>query len=334
MAAHDLVQQRRVEHGTSARSGLVERRGHRDHAVAGDAAIGGLDADRSGDRGRLADRTAGIGADRQRSLEGRQARRRTAARATRDPLQIPRIAGRTVGGGLGRGTHRKLVQIRLAEDHQAGGKQPVDDRGVVRRNPALQNARAGRRGQPLIAEEVFDPDRHSCQGAQLLAGRDPGVHRACLLQGALGIDGQEGVNVGVHLFDAIKTLAGDLFGALFPGGDPALELFMGQEMIMHAVDFARTRPPRGARNRKPEFGKPFAHPAADRRFADAARTGNYNGAAQFFHKSYPFFPFAVEAAEPPSASTALPLPAPAHSASQPGKFQPSGKFRHWRGLAA
>jgi len=227
VAAHDLVQQRRVEHGTSARSGLVERRGHRDHAVAGDAAIGGLDADRSGDRGRLADRTAGIGADRQRSLEGRQARRRTAARATRDPLQIPRIAGRTVGGGLGRGTHRELVQIRLAEDHQAGGKQPVDDRGVVRRNPALQNARAGRRGQPLIAEEVFDPDRHSCQGAQLLAGRDPGVHRACLLQGALGIDGQEGVNVGVHLFDAIKTLAGDLFGALFPGGDPAAEFGCG-----------------------------------------------------------------------------------------------------------
>ena len=46
-------------------------------------------------------------------------------------------------------------------------------------------------------------------------------------QGALGIDGQEGVNVGVHLFDAIKTLAGDLFGALFPGGDPAAEFGCG-----------------------------------------------------------------------------------------------------------
>ena len=50
-------------------AGLVEAAGQRDQAVAGDPAVGRLHADRAGDGAGLADRAAGVGADRQRRLE-------------------------------------------------------------------------------------------------------------------------------------------------------------------------------------------------------------------------------------------------------------------------
>ena len=96
------------------RAGLVEAGGQRDQAVAGDPAVGRLDPDRAGDRGRLPDRAAGVGADGERRLVRRDRRRRAAARAAGDPGQVPGVVRRTVRRVLGRGAHRELVHVGLA----------------------------------------------------------------------------------------------------------------------------------------------------------------------------------------------------------------------------
>src|SRR5690606_28355091 len=89
----DLVQQRRVEDGAAAGATLVERRRAGDEAVPRDRAVGGLGADGGGDRGGLADRATGVGADRERSLVRRERRSGTTTGATRDTAGVPRVAG-------------------------------------------------------------------------------------------------------------------------------------------------------------------------------------------------------------------------------------------------
>ena len=77
--AGDLAQQEGgAAHVLRERPDLVERAGERDHAIPRDAAVGGLDADAADERGRLADRSAGVGAERTRHHPSRH-RRSTAA---------------------------------------------------------------------------------------------------------------------------------------------------------------------------------------------------------------------------------------------------------------
>ncbi|MGC3972743.1 MAG: hypothetical protein QM775_37005 [Pirellulales bacterium] len=89
--------------------------------------------------------------------------------------------------------------------------------------PSRMREPAGGR-QPLIAEEILHADRHTGQWTELLAGDDLGVHRAGLLECTFGVDGQEGMHVGVHLRNAIEVRLGDLLRALLACGDPAGQL--------------------------------------------------------------------------------------------------------------
>ena len=71
-ALHGAQQQRGVGDVARERSALVERRGEGDHPVAGDRAVGRLQADDPAQRRRLADRPAGVGPDRPRGEAGRR----------------------------------------------------------------------------------------------------------------------------------------------------------------------------------------------------------------------------------------------------------------------
>ena len=75
----------RVEHAA-----LVEARGEGDHAVARDAAVGGLEPGEVGQRRRLADRAAGVGAGGGRREAGRDRRGRAARGAARARASGPR----------------------------------------------------------------------------------------------------------------------------------------------------------------------------------------------------------------------------------------------------
>ena len=195
--ADDLVQQRRVEHGPGHRAGLVEAAGHRHDALARDAAVGRLDPDGAGQRAGLADRAAGVGADRQRRQPGRDGGGGPAAGAAGRPVGVPGVAGRAVRRVLGGRAHRELVEVGLAEDRHVGLAQPGDHGGVVRRHPALEDPRAARRGLAHGAQQVLHGDRHAGQVAEPLAGGAAPVDVGRGRQGALGVDVQEGVDRAV-----------------------------------------------------------------------------------------------------------------------------------------
>ena len=184
MPADDLLQQRGIEHGARHRADLVERRGHGDRAETRDTAVRRLDADRAGQRARLANRAAGVRAEGKRGLEGADSRGRTATRAAGHTLDVPRVACVLVCGMLGRRALRELVEVRLAEQRHVRGLELFDHGRVVGRDPAFKDARGGRRLDALRHDHVFDRDRHAGEFGQfgLLAVRQI-VERVRLLQG-------------------------------------------------------------------------------------------------------------------------------------------------------
>ena len=128
----DRQQQGGVADVAGQRPALVERGGEGDHPVARDRAVGGLQPDDAAERRGLADRAAGVGADR----PGRQAagddRRRAAGGAARHPAAVPGVEHRPVGRVLVRGAHRELVHVGLAEDRRAGLDQAAAPRSPCR----------------------------------------------------------------------------------------------------------------------------------------------------------------------------------------------------------
>ena len=66
----DLVQQCGVEHSAGGRTALVQRGCARHQAIPGYRTVGRLDPHGAGERRRLANRPAGVGADRQGCLPG------------------------------------------------------------------------------------------------------------------------------------------------------------------------------------------------------------------------------------------------------------------------
>ena len=96
-ADHVAQHQRRVGHVAGERAGLVERGGERDHPVARDGAVGGLQADDPAQRGRLADRAAGVGAERPRREPGRDRGGAPARGAAGHARAVPRVEHRPVG---------------------------------------------------------------------------------------------------------------------------------------------------------------------------------------------------------------------------------------------
>ncbi len=200
------VQQRGVEHRARARAGLVERGGERDEPVARDRAVRRLHADGAGDGRGLADRAAGVGADRQRRLEGGDGRGRAAARAAGDALEVPRVVRGAVGRVLGRGAHRELVHVGLAEDHDAGGLEP---RGRPSRRTAGASPRgsATRRWSGCRAASCtsLSASGTPASGESALAGGASGVDGRSCGERALGVDVQEGVHALVDRGDPVEV---------------------------------------------------------------------------------------------------------------------------------
>ena len=82
-----------VAHREGERPDLVERRAERDQPVPRHRAVGRLEPDHAAQRGRLADRAAGVGAERERREPGGDGRRRSAAGAARDTVGSPTGCG-------------------------------------------------------------------------------------------------------------------------------------------------------------------------------------------------------------------------------------------------
>ena len=121
---HVPEQQRGVGDVARERPALVERGGERDHPVARDRAVGGLEARRC----RTA-RPAG-GSSRRCRCRSPTARVPAATAAAEPPrraaghaLAVPRVLHRAEARVLVRRAHRELVHVRLAEHRRARGAQ-------------------------------------------------------------------------------------------------------------------------------------------------------------------------------------------------------------------
>ena len=119
LADHRAEQQRASVTSRVSGPGLVQRGREGDHPVARDRAVGGLHPDDPAQRGGLADRAAGVGADRPRRDAGRDGGGRAARGAAGHARAVPRVQRRAVGGVLGRGAHRELVLVGLAQQRRA-----------------------------------------------------------------------------------------------------------------------------------------------------------------------------------------------------------------------
>ena len=151
-------------HRAGTRPDLVQRRRQGDHAVPGHPAVGRLGADGAGDRGRLPDRPAGIGADRQRRLERGQRGRRTAAGAAGDPVRshglwVGPYAEFSVDEPIANSSMLVLPRMTIA-----GLRPSCGDGGVVRRDPALAGSSSRPSpARPGLHDDVLERQRHAGQ---------------------------------------------------------------------------------------------------------------------------------------------------------------------------
>jgi len=95
--------------------------------------------------GRLADRSAGVGAERDRRHPGGDGDGRPAARSAGRSRRVVGVACGPERRVLVGDAEGKLVQVGLAHEHGAGGAQPGDDARVPQR--AVPDAHARRRGR-------------------------------------------------------------------------------------------------------------------------------------------------------------------------------------------
>ena len=107
---------RRIVDGPRQRPDLIERGTERNQAVPRDAAVGWLESDHAAHRGRLPNRSAGVGPERQRRDARRDGGGRSAARAAGDAIERPRVVHGTERRVLVRRAHRELVAVGLADE--------------------------------------------------------------------------------------------------------------------------------------------------------------------------------------------------------------------------
>ena len=164
--------QRRISHRAGHRPNRVERRGERNDSFATQQTCAGTKSDNSAQRRRTPNRAGRVGSNRGDAKPGRNRRRRTRRRSTRDALQVPGILHRTKGTDNTADAKRELVQVQLADDHCAGLLQLANQFSVFRGNP-IAKLIAGRRGEDARGiEKVLQPDRNAVQRPSPVARHD------------------------------------------------------------------------------------------------------------------------------------------------------------------
>ena len=100
-----IQQQRVVGHRAGHRPDMVQREGQREHAAPRHQPVGRLQPDDAAGAGRIAHRTAGVGAQRQRKQPGARRRRRSRRRSR--PDDGPGSTGCAPAGTAGRSSGRR-----------------------------------------------------------------------------------------------------------------------------------------------------------------------------------------------------------------------------------
>ncbi len=200
---------------------MIEGEGVREHAMPTDQAVGRLQPDQAAKRSRIADRAAGVAAERAEHEAGGDRGARTAARAAGDMRRVPRVARRRPGQIEGRAAMGEFVGRELAHQHAAGGAQLGGRGRVARRDMTLPRFRMAGRRQPLGVVDVLEAVRNTMQRPARAARHDLGLGTLRLGQRGFGRQGDEGVELRLRLLDAGERIAHQLDRRDLLARDPA-----------------------------------------------------------------------------------------------------------------
>ena len=145
------------------RPDVIERTGEGHQPVARNPSIGRRHADHAAERGRLPNRSAGVGSERHHRRSLRHRRRRTAARSAGHAIERHRIAHRSERGVFVRRAHGELVAIGFAENDGAGLFQAHNGGGVVGRDVVFQQPRPAGGSDAFGDDDVLHGQRHAGQ---------------------------------------------------------------------------------------------------------------------------------------------------------------------------
>ncbi|MNN19211.1 hypothetical protein D3C81_1324440 [compost metagenome] len=145
------------------RPDLVQRRSKRHEPVARYPAVGWLKTHHAAIRRGLANRTAGIGTEREEGFACSNRCCRTAAGTARNAAYIPRVTYGMEAGILVGAAHGELVHIQLADRDRFRFLQLRDDRSVINRIIVFQKLASARRQQPLGHHIVLHANGQSKQ---------------------------------------------------------------------------------------------------------------------------------------------------------------------------
>ena len=213
----DLERPPAVRGGSGDRPDVIARPGARHDPVSAHPAVRRLEAGHAVERGRVADRRAGVAPETQETLARRHRGRRAAARAAGDPGRVPGVAGRR-----GLRAERELVGHGLAEDHGAAAPERRDDVGVPGRDLPAPGRRAGLGGEAGDVHQVLHADRDPAQ-EPALAAAPGGVGLARRGQRPVAVDHHEGLQRRLDRLDPVEQRLGqldrrDLGGVQQPAG--------------------------------------------------------------------------------------------------------------------
>ena len=165
------------------RSDVVERERHRKQPAPRDQAVGRLQPDHAAVAGRIADRAAGVGADRDRHHAGGERDARARRRASRMVVGIPGMPRIRERQFLGRPAECKFVQRLLAQHDRAGAAQARDHGGIFARDVVEQNLGVAGGRQPGNVDIVLEAVWHAVQRTErasvgdVLLGLAGGIER-------------------------------------------------------------------------------------------------------------------------------------------------------------
>jgi hypothetical protein len=119
---------------------------------------------------------------------------------------------------------RPLAEVRLSEDHRAGGAQPLNDDRIARHAAAVDRQRPGSGLHVVVGGDVvFEQNRDAVQRATHVP-RAPLVVELRRDRHRLGIGFDDGVQQRVQVSDALEIAEDELAAAQLAGRQHRLQL--------------------------------------------------------------------------------------------------------------
>ncbi len=187
----------RIFHRLRERSHAVQRRGESDQTVAADPTIGRKHPNHATECSRLPYGSSGIGSKRRHGKTRRHRSGRATARSSRNPIESPGVANRSVSRVFVRTPHCEFVAVQFAQQDSPGGLEPLNRRSVIRRPVALQNQGTRRSRGPPHHQNVLDAHRNPGQWGQNIAALRHRIDLRGLRQGPFPAQGKIAVNLPV-----------------------------------------------------------------------------------------------------------------------------------------